>query len=182
MKKYVLTGGSACGKTTLIGEFRKRGFRVVDETARKVLETRKNLEPNYNEWLTRQSLIAQGQYQAESVLDNDDPSLVFLDRGFPDIVAYSRHFIGHFPSEIVNCDIRGRYDHVFILDRLPFQHDGLRVEKDDNEAETLHSLIIDVYNNLGYRMMRVPVFDGESLDEKVKRRADFILNELKKMK
>ena len=45
MRKYVLTGGACSGKTTLIGELKKRGYNVLEEFIGGVLNGlhRKNL-------------------------------------------------------------------------------------------------------------------------------------------
>jgi dephospho-CoA kinase len=39
MRVYVISGGTGSGKTATINELRKEGFNVVEEAARKILES-----------------------------------------------------------------------------------------------------------------------------------------------
>jgi predicted ATPase len=183
MKKYVLTGGPACGKTTLIEEFRRRSHFVIDETARLVLQERKHIPTSPEEWLVRQKMITEKQLDFESKLtENESCSCVFLDRGLPDIAAYSRHLLGYFPEELIKCNLNDRYDLVFCLDLLPFEADGLRIEKDDEEARIIHGRIIKAYRECGYNVISVPLLDGVNLKEKIRKRADFILGMINDLK
>lgn len=50
LKKIVLTGGPCCGKTTLIEELNKRGYPVLHETAREVLNEGKLGLQRYDEF------------------------------------------------------------------------------------------------------------------------------------
>jgi len=49
-----------------------------------------------------------------------------------------------------------RYASVFILDRLPLQLDGARIE-DDAYTVLLDEWLVRDYSALGYRVVRVPV-------------------------
>jgi predicted ATPase len=59
---------------------------------------------------------------------------------------------------------------VFILDRLPFQPDGIRYE-DEEIAEFLHQWILKDYIALGYEVVKVPITSTE-------KRLAFILKRL----
>ena len=52
---------------------------------------------------------------------------------------------------------RHRYASVFILDRLPIQGNGLRIQ-DDALANYLDEWLARDYSALGYNVVRVPVF------------------------
>jgi len=169
-KKYVLTGGPCCGKTTLLHELEMLGHSVLSEVARGVIEQRVDQPLNYQESLIRQELIFNRQVEMEEKLGGDH---AFLDRGIFDNFAYQQHLLGHLIPEYIDLSLNHpRYDEIFVLNRLVFQNDGLRIEKDDNEAEKLHNLIIDSYKSFGYNPVFVPVFDNPQ------KRAEFVLNYL----
>jgi len=171
--KYVITGAASCGKTTLINELKQRGFPVLKEVARGVLEERKHIPISQEECIERQCIMLARQIQQESNADG----LTFLDRGVCDIVAYSKHLVGFIPQAVKNTQLDGRYSAVFILDRLPFEHDGLRVERGDDEAEEIHKKIILAYKEYNYSIINVPVFP-EPKQDAIRQRADYILNKI----
>ena len=49
MRKMVLTGGACSGKTTLVNELKRRGYNVLEEVARQVLEEL-GTPSNLDEW------------------------------------------------------------------------------------------------------------------------------------
>ncbi|MFA5258833.1 MAG: ATP-binding protein [Candidatus Pacearchaeota archaeon] len=166
-KKYVLTGGPCCGKTTLINELANAGYFVLGEVARGVIEQRKDMPLDYQEHFTRQTLIFDCQVKLEEKISGD---FAFLDRGIFDNFAYQMHLLGKvIPSQIELAKNHPRYDKVFVLERLPFENDGLRIEKGDDEAQKLHDLIFQQYESFGYHPISIPVMS-------IQDRVDFILN------
>jgi predicted ATPase len=85
--------------------------------------------------------------------------LLFLDRGFPDCLAYCR-VAGLNPNAFLSECFHHRYASVFMLDRLPYQRDGVRAA-DDATAEFLDEWIARDYAALGYKAVRVPVLSPE---------------------
>lgn len=163
--KIVLAGGPCSGKSSVIEELFRRGHCVVREAAREVLEVRG--ERIVSADLQRE--ISRKQVELERDLDE---GLVFLDRGLVDVVAYSNYALGELPDDLKGLQFRGRYSKVFLLDRLPFQDDGLRVESGEEVAREIHEEIARAYENFGYEIERVPVMPiGE--------RADYILKRCK---
>jgi predicted ATPase len=59
---------------------------------------------------------------------------------------------------------------VFILDLLPFQLDGARIE-DDTYTITLDEWLARDYGSLGYRVVRIPVLSPQE-------RLEFVLESL----
>ena len=90
MKKIVLTGGPCCGKTTLANELKKKGFCVVDESAREFIS--RNRTVNTEE---RQKEIFLRQLEKEN-LSRDE--LVILDRCLIDSLAYCKVYLGYVPE------------------------------------------------------------------------------------
>ena len=172
--KYVLTGGPCCGKTTLINELEQRGYSVLEEVARQVIEKRKHIPTSQEEWIIREDLISKMQLEKESQL----PGSAFLDRGLQDIVAYSNHFLGFIPEAVKDIKLADRYSKIFVLDMLPFEDDGLRVESGSQEAQEIHEMIISAYKETGYPLIYVPVFSGPK-EQAIKQRADYVLDKIK---
>jgi len=164
VRKRVLTGGPCSGKTSLIVEFEKLGYKIIHEVAREVIGERINNKVTSQEIRERQREMLRRQIILEDLTDLEE-EIVFLDRGIIDGFAYSKYFLGNLPYDISNLKISGRYEKVFSLNSLPFIHDGLRIEKDDDEARKIHSYILREYKSQGYEVTEVP---SMSLHERVK--------------
>jgi predicted ATPase len=161
--KYVLTGGPCCGKTATINELSSRGFNVVEETARKIIKENPGITVE-----ERQKRIFEEQLEKELKLSPD--GLYFLDRSLVDCVAYSLFYIGKLPELLHGFDFRRRYDKIFLLHRLQFEKDNIRVEN-AQEAQLLHDKLHEVYISLGYAVAEVPLLP-------VAARANFILERI----
>ncbi|VVB77732.1 AAA domain protein [uncultured archaeon] len=168
IERYVLTGGPCCGKTTLINELRKKGYQILDEVAREVLDgrKRKSLEDGMQ---SLQEEIFEKQMIKEDKLNG---KTAFLDRGLIDGFAYQNIFLGYVSEDFkkkIKC--REKYSEIFVLDRLPYKNDGIRKESDE-EAQKIHEEIIRQYQNQGYSPIFIPV------KENVEQRVDLILKYL----
>lgn len=174
---YVLTGGPTNGKSTLLKKLKDFGHLVLEETAREVLEERRNFVVNDAERLIREQEIFRRQIkrEAEAIIKNKDRH--FLDRSLIDVIAYSDYHLGYIPDEFKSIDLKNRYNNVFFLERLPFIPDGTRIEKDDNEAERIHRKLIDTYCEMGYNLISVPVFPVDKINDRI----DFILSYINKI-
>ena len=97
------------------------------------------------------------QLEIEGGLRAND--VTFLDRAFPDCLAFFR-VVGLNPNQILAECFHHRYASVFVLDRLPVQQDGVRTE-DDATAGLLDEWLARDYSALGYGVVRVPVMSRE---------------------
>jgi len=167
-KKYVITGGASCGKTSLINKLRARGYSVLEETATEVIEDRLDTLLSFEEFLKRQELIFQRQIRRESY-DFGDRGEVFLDRSVIDGIAYCRIKLGKVPDFFEKFNYNGRYSGVFMLDLLPLEKSEIRHEKNDAEVKEIHDDLIKLYGECGYDVVFVPVMS-------VFDRADFVLD------
>jgi len=156
-KWHVITGAQSCGKTTLIDRLAEMGFRTALECARQHFENEfargRTLEEILRDPLAMEMGIAELQLCLERELEAG--RVAFLDRGLPDCLTFFR-FFGLDPNEILRSCFRYRYASVFVLDRLPIEGDGLRIEDEQLAAYQDRWLPID-YAALGYRVVRVPV-------------------------
>ena len=160
MKKIVITGGPCSGKTTLINELGKRGYEVVGEIARDVIKERNNFPLSKEEFKIRQIIMAERQIAKEKELGTRKEKLVIFDRSLIDILAYCRYFDINHPKIIDNINLSKNYDFVFILDPPPFEKDEVRIENEE-DALIVHNLIYDIYKNLGYNIIQVPIMNIE---------------------
>lgn len=165
---YVLTGGPCAGKTTTIDELAGRGYPIVAEPARLIIDEKlaagETIEQIVGDpdWLPS---VVRRAYSQESKVPNDE--LYFFDRAIPDSLAYYKlagrtveDFFAEAMQEI-------RYRKIFLLDLVDFKNDEGRPETPE-QAASLHALIREGYKSQKYELVRVPVMP-------VKERADFIL-------
>lgn len=184
VEKIVLAGGPSCGKTSIVRELATLGYPVVHEVARQVLTERKPFPLTSEENRYRQYEIARRQLAAEHhVLTQDHGApYLFLDRSIIDNPAYCELFLGHVPQEIDEVARSASYDLVFIPDLLPFKADGLRAEKDQEEARIIHERVICSYQKYGYTPIYLPVIEAPTTEEAVTRRVDAIFTHLQQRK
>jgi predicted ATPase len=158
---HVITGASCSGKTTLIDQLADKGFQTVAEVGRQYFESemakgRTNDEIREDRVALQHGIIDM-QLKIEGGLRAID--VIFLDRAFPDVLAFCRVF-GLNPNEVLLECFRRRYASVFMLDRFPYQQDGVRAAGDAT-ADFLDEWIARDYRALGYRVVRVPVMSPE---------------------
>ena len=168
---HVITGASSSGKTTLINLMRDRGLKTSPERARQYIEVElakgHSLDDVQKDLVVLNRAIMAFTLKEEQKLPPCDT--IFLDRGVPDTLSYCR-IIGIDPNELLPDCFHLQYVSVFMLDRLPFDHDGVRYE-DEEIAEFLHYCSLKDYTALGYRPIKVPVLPVED-------RLTFILENL----
>ncbi|MBW2566841.1 MAG: ATP-binding protein [Deltaproteobacteria bacterium] len=158
---YVVTGAPSSGKTTLVRELEKLGYRVVHEVARAHIEQQmargQTLEEVRADKKSFENSILNAKIAIEAKLSKDE--VIILDRAIPDSIAY---------FEVAGLDTKGaivksprnRYKKVFLLDRLPYQADHARIE-DIQTAVSLDQGLEQSYRMLGYDVIRVAVMPIE---------------------
>ena len=164
-EKYILTGGPNSGKTTTLNALKKEGFNVFDEAARTILEDEMKNDKKVITYKgnveTRQKKILQLQLKNEKRAENIKGA-VFFDRGIPDGIVYYRLSKTKIPKSILLEAKREKrnYNKVFIFDMLPYKTDSVRKEPEEI-AKNIHQLVYEVYSELGYDIIRVPVMPVE---------------------
>jgi len=170
---YVISGGPGTGKTTTINALRKKGFEILKEAARRVAEE-KFPGKSVKEINAKKFQEEIFNYQKRK-LENIDVRgrIIFSDRGLGDTLTYYKLRVGEIPKEMVEYAKKFRYSGIFILEPLSFYfQDNLRQE-DRKEAEIIHKSIIKTYEELGYKLIFVPVMS-------VNKRVKFILSKINK--
>ncbi len=168
---HVITGAACCGKTTLIDLLAGQGFQTVPETARQLMENEmargRTIEEIFENGAAFERVLMDVQQAVEHGLRATD--VVFLDRFLPDCLPFFRAF-GLDPNEILADCLHHRYASVFILDLLPLELDGARIE-DETYTVLLDEALERDYRALGYRVVRVPVLSPQE-------RLEFVLERL----
>jgi predicted ATPase len=168
---YVLTGGPCAGKTTLVFELEKRGYSVVAEPARLIIDEQlaagKTIEQivAHPEWLI--SVVRRSVSMCAEIPKDGQ---FFFDRGVPDSIAYYKMAHVEFDDEFRAALAGATYRKVFLLDLIDFVNDEARSETPE-QAMILHGLIREAYADQGYEVVEVPVLP-------VPERADYILAHL----
>lgn len=163
---YVITGGPSSGKTTLITELDKLGYKTVPESARVVIdEALRNgilVEELRRDEKKFQEIVAERKREVEANLDKDE--IIFFDRGMHDTLAYMRAYDFPVKSWIKKLHDEATYRKVFLLDPLlKYEKDYARVENDDF-VEKIGVLLHDVYTSYG---MKPEVLPPTSVQERI---------------
>lgn len=168
---HVITGASCSGKTTLIKQLAEKGFQTIPEVSRQYLEGEiakgRAIEEIRGKRVTLTRHIHNLMIRLERGLLAAE--FTFFDRALPDCFAYYR-LAGLCPNEILPECFHHRYASVFMLDRLPYQKDGVRTGN-DARAGLYDAWIANDYRALGYNIVRVPVLPPD-------KRLDFVLEKL----
>jgi len=169
---YVIAGGVCSGKTSVIKELERRGYPVVEETARELIDEGinegKTLEEARGDVLSFQRRVVRRQEEKEALLPKD--TQVFLDRGNPDARAFLAFNSIVEPEDVTDAIGRATYGKVFMLEPIRFESDYYRVETSD-DIERLHAEHVRAYESLGHEIVSVPVMP-------VPERVNFILDHL----
>jgi predicted ATPase len=172
-KWHALIGAPCSGKTTLIRALADRGFRTVAESGRAYvlgeLAKGRTADEIFGNGVALQRGVLGLQLESERGLPVDQ--VAFLDGASPSCLTYLR-VMGLNPNVILADCFHHRYASVFLLDRFPFEEDGLRFE-DDATAGFIGEWLARDYSALGYQVVRVP---GLPLEE----RLTFVLEQLDK--
>jgi predicted ATPase len=168
---HVITGAPCSGKTTIIELLASRGYQTAPEAGRIYFERELAKGRTIEEIRVDDSSVApkinELQLEIEDQLQHDQP--IFLDRGFPDCLSFHR-LVGLDPNEVLSACFQHHYASVFILDRLPYQMDGVRQES-GAASIFLDQCLFQDYTTLGYEVIRVPVLSAQD-------RVSFILQRL----
>jgi predicted ATPase len=168
---HVITGAPSSGKTAVIDDLFRRGYRVVPEVARALIDRElargQPLQEIKSDIHGFERTILEEKVRTEADLPVE--ATIFLDRAIPDSIAYYQ-IEGLDPAEAEAETGRRRYRQVFLFERLSFRADRVRSEN-DRKAQLIEELLMNAYQRLAYPVIRVPVLP-------VRERADWILKKI----
>ena len=157
---HVITGAICCGKTTLIALLADRGFQTVPEVSRQYLEREVGKGRTLDEiFASAADELAVTDLQRSTEHGLCAADVAFLDRALPDYLWFWR-LHGLDLNELLAECFQHRYASVFILDQLPLELDGARIE-DDAYTVLFDEWLERDYGSLGYRVVRVPVLSPQ---------------------
>ena len=173
----VITGGPGTGKTTIIDGLIEKGYMCFPEISREIItEARKQgIEQLFLEKpLLFSELLLEGRKKQFQKAEQHTDSILFLDRGIPDILAYM-HYIGDsYPAFFDENCRQNKYTKVFLLPPWQeiYQSDEERYENFE-QAKLIYNHLKETYENYGYELIEVP-------QDHLENRILFILDEISK--
>ncbi len=175
-QKIVITGGPSTGKSTIIEELTHRGYFCMPEISREIIAEaqKKGIEQLFlTDPLLFSDMLLKGRIEQYEKALKSDASLVFFDRGVPDIQAYLNYKGDDYPEKFDEKSRFYKYSKIFILPPWEEIHqtDQERYEN-FKQAKEIHKNLIKTYENIGYICIEVPIGT-------VKERTNFILEHLK---
>jgi predicted ATPase len=175
----IISGGPGSGKTTVLGEMAKLGFRYAPEVARQIIREQVRNGGTLLPWQDREAYTQlMLQRSIESYLLHT-PALgtMFSDRGSPDSLGYAR-LIALRKQELMHDILAAchQYRYAPVVFLAPpwkeiYETDGER-KQDFAESERTFEQITEVYRECGYELLPLPRTTPAA-------RARFILQQIK---
>ena len=173
---FVVTGGPGSGKTTVLRELERRGFRVVPEVARQIIQEQIRAGGIAVPWGDREHytrlMFDRSVRSFKAHTAATEPT--FSDRGIPDVLCYARLIGFKDDNPIRRACKEFRYaPRVFFAPawREIYQSDTER-KQDFDEAIRTADMMGKVYRECGYSLIELPKSSPPE-------RAEFVLNELR---
>ena len=183
MEKYIITGGPCVGKTKILEGLEKAGEYTISEVAREIITEQKKKENPIlpeTDLAAFQKLTMQRQVQREKEISST-ASRVFQDRGLADSIAYAEEGKVKIPDGLHEFIGQADYTRVFFLEKLPFYTKDEQRKEGQELAERIHDKLYEIYDRLGFDMVRVPVYHHEE-KANVEARVKLILAEAQSRK
>lgn len=170
--RYIITGGSGSGKSSLIKELENRGYVCFPEVSRIVISEQQYKGGKLVPWKDMKGFADECLRRMKKQLQNQTKQQpVFYDRGIPDILAYLKSKNLPVPDRLYDY---ARYYNpkVFICPPWSeiFVNDPQRPESFE-ESENIYFLLKNVYTKMNFTIIEVPKI-------LIKERADFVVKEV----
>lgn len=180
MPRIVLTGTAYAGKSQLLGELSRRGYRTFAEAETPLVqELHGSLGPegakawilgNYTEFKRR---VGERQRGIDATPTNGGP--VFYDRSAICYIGYCVLRGAEVPEVLLELSSARAPDHVFFLERLARFGERRNTGRfmTDDESQRLAVLIEEEYTRRGISVVRIPEFSARK-EENLAARVEFI--------
>jgi predicted ATPase len=172
-KLVVISGCSGGGKSTLLAEFERRGYKVMEEPGRRIAHEEMNGQGVALPWVNMNAFLRRcvAAALADRVAAGSPDNWIFFDRSLIDAAAGLQHLTGE--SALAMLGQTHRYYHqVFLAPPWPeiYVADPER-RHDQASASAEYSRLLQAYSALGYEVFILP-------KDSVAERADFMLDVL----
>lgn len=171
----LLIGGPSTGKSTTILQFEKMGYSCLPEISREVtIEAKKEgIEQLFvTEPLLFSEKLLEGRIKQHRIAKAKEPSISFIDRGIPDVLAYLQFSLEEIPEKFVTASKNYRYKKIFFFPLWSeiYEQDSERYESLE-QARIIEQQLLTTYLQLGYSVIEVP-------KDSVEKRCQFIIDHL----
>ncbi|MAE49852.1 hypothetical protein CMI48_03425 [Candidatus Pacearchaeota archaeon] len=165
--KVLITGPCGSGKTTIITELTKKGYKTSAALEKEFWFEKDEVE-SFEHGIMNNRIKVYKELQGKG--------LVFFDRGVVDPIAYRKYEGNEIPSEFDEIAKKYLYDLVFVLKPLDThepnpEHDHLI--KTPEDAQRWFDHILETLNEYGYAPI---IIDNLPVEERI----EFILDQVKK--
>lgn len=172
----VISGCSGGGKSTLLAELERRGYTVVEEPGRRIVNAETRVNGTALPWtdpiaFLQRAVATALEDRASIASGSDAEGWVFFDRGLVDAAAGLQHLTGE-PLLANLAQLHRYHQRVFLAPPWPeiYVQDPER-RHGLEEAREEYLRLLDVYSALGYEICFLPKVG-------VTERADFLLSAL----
>jgi predicted ATPase len=169
----VISGCSGGGKSSLLAELARRGFSVVEEPGRRIVEQELAGEGRALPWIDGAAFARRAIEMAladrSAAFDRNGP--VFFDRGLIDAAAALEHVTGE--PALTSLGAAHRYYRlVFVTPPWPDIYARDRERRHSlADAVAEFERLLEAYPALGYEVVTIPKLE-------IAQRADFVLRRL----
>lgn len=166
---FVVTGGPGSGKSTLLAALGNRGFAVMPEAGRAIIQEQVAIGGRALPWADRE-LFAELMLAADIRSYREAEAVsgaVLFDRGVLDVAGYLKLCGLDIPPHVERAADAFRYARkVFIAPPWSdiFVGDAERKQSLD-EAEATYHAMVEIYTGLGYELVKLP---REPVDDRVR--------------
>lgn len=179
-KFYIITGGPGAGKTSLLEELDRIGFKTAPEEGRRIIKEQLSSGGSGLPWINKE-LFAELMFEAsvktfQQMIQSCDTAPVFFDRGILDTIGYLKLEKLPVPGQMeITAREMEYHKNVFILPPWNEIYENDPERKQTLEvAEHTFECMYETYREYGYHIIEVPKVT-------VEQRIKFILNTLENM-
>jgi predicted ATPase len=159
---YVITGAPCSGKTTVIKQLEKKGYKVIHEIPRVIIDEKMQKGLTLEEIKTHSIEFQIEILQRRLAIENDLPKdeITFFDRGIPDSVPYYQYFKLQDSGLLSEAMNKSEYKRVFLFETVDYQTDYARKESYEQILK-LQRLIKKTYKSIKIPLMFIPKLSVE---------------------